>query len=217
MHLRDADLCGDLGLRETVEEAQLHDPSLALVERVEPGLDERGVLDLGEAAVVEPEDVLHRLVGRALVAERLGQRPGRVGLRGLQRLDDLVLLGARRLRELGDRRSATELGGLRLHRPRQANAQLLHPARDMERPGPIAEVALDLADDRGHRVGRELHLALGVEALDREQQADRADLDQILLWLAAPGVPRGEALDERHVAVDELVAGVHRLRRDRPR
>ena len=87
----------------------------------------------------------------------------------------------------------------------------------MERPGAIAEVPLDLADDRRHCVGRELHLALRVEALDREEQADRADLDQILLRLAAARVARREALDERHVPLDELVARAARLRRGRPR
>ena len=78
----------------------------------------------------------------------------------------------------------------------------------MERPRAVAEVALDLADDRRYRVRRELHLALRVEALDREQQADRADLDEVLLRLPAPGVPGGEALHQRHVAVDELLAGL---------
>ena len=164
-----------------------------------------------------PEHVLHRLVGRALVAERLRQRTGRVRLRRLQRLDDLVLLGARRLGELGDRRRAAEIGRLRLDRPRQPHAQLLHAARHVERPGPVAEVALDLADDRRHRVGRELHLPLGVEALDREEQADRADLDQVLLRLPATRVARGQALHQRHVPLDELRRGPARLRRGTPR
>ena len=184
VHLRDPDVRGDLRLGEPLEEAQLDDPALPLVERVEPRLDEQAVLDLGEPAVVDAEDVLHRLVVR-LAAERLGERPSRVGLRGLQRLDDLVLVGAGRLRELRDRRGPAELRRLRLDRSREPDAELLDPARHVERPRAVAEVALDLADDGRHRVRGELHLALGVEALDREQQADRADLDEVLLRLAA--------------------------------
>ena len=63
-----------------------------------------------------------------------------------------------------------EVGRRGLDRARQAEAQLLHAPRDVQRPGAVAEVALDLADDRRHRVRRELDAALGVEALDREQR-----------------------------------------------
>ena len=111
----------------------------------------------------------------------------------LERLDDLVLVDARLLGELGDRRRAAEVGGRGLDRPRELQAQLLHPPRDVEGPGAVAEVALDLADDRRHRVRRELHAALDVEALDREHEPDRADLDEVLERLAAPGVAGGEA------------------------
>ena len=95
----------------------------------------------------------------------------------------------------------------RLDRAREPEAQLLHAARDVQRPGAVAEVPLDLADDRRHRVGRELDAALGVEALDREQQADRADLDEVLERLPAARVARGEAAHERQVALDDAVAG----------
>jgi hypothetical protein len=67
-------------------------------------------------------------------------------------------------------------------------------------------VPLDLAHDRRHGVRGELHLPRGVEALDREQQADRADLEEIVEWLATPASARRQAADERHVAVDERVA-----------
>jgi hypothetical protein len=41
-------------------------------------------------------------------------------------------------------------------------------------------VALDLADDVGRRVRRELDATVDVEAVDRLDQADRADLDEIV-------------------------------------
>ena len=53
------------------------------------------------------------------------------------------------------------------------------------------EVAPDLADDRRHRVGRELDPALELEAVDRLDQPDRADLDEVVDRLAA--APRSAA------------------------
>ena len=77
----------------------------------------------------------------------------------------------------------------------------------MERPRAVAEVPLDLAHDRRDRVGRELHRAAGVKALDREQKADRPDLDEVFLRLTASRVAPGKAANEGHVALDEPVAG----------
>src|SRR5712691_8036814 len=48
---------------------------------------------------------------------------------------------------------------------------------------------LDLADDVGGRIGRQLDAAVDVEAVDRLDQADRADLNEILELLTAIGVP----------------------------
>ena len=55
--------------------------------------------------------------------------------------------------------------------------------------------------------------ALEVEALDREDEPDRADLDEVLERLAPPAVARGDAADQRHVAIDDL----RRARSGRPR
>ncbi len=66
-------------------------------------------------------------------------------------------------------------------------------------------MSLDLADDRRHRIRRELHLPGRVEALDREEEADRADLDEVLVRLAPSRVASREAANERHVPLDELV------------
>ena len=93
-----------------------------------------------------------------------------------------------------------------LDRPRELEAQLLHPARHVEGPRAVAEVALDLADDRWHGVRRELHATIDVEALDREHEADGADLDEILERLAPPGVARRDLADERQVLLDESVS-----------
>src|SRR5581483_365442 len=74
-------------------------------------------------------------------------------------------------------------------------------------PAAVAEVPLDLADDVRRRVGGQLDPPLEVEAVDRLDQPDRADLDQVVELLAAVGVPPGERAHERHVPLDQLLAG----------
>ena len=74
-------------------------------------------------------------------------------------------------------------------------------------PALVAEVALDLADDRRGGVGRELDAALEVEAVDRLDQADRADLDEVVVGLAAVAEPAGQVLDQGQVQLDQRVAG----------
>ena len=51
----------------------------------------------------------------------------------------------------------------------------------------------------GRRVRRELHAAVEVEAVDRLDQPDRADLDQVVERLAAVAEPPGAVLDQRQV------------------
>src|SRR5207244_751473 len=73
------------------------------------------------------------------------------------------------------------------------------------RPAAVAEVALDLADDVRRRVRRQLDATPEVEAVDRLDQADGADLDEILELLAPVGVAPRERADERHVVLDQLL------------
>src|SRR5205085_251706 len=53
-------------------------------------------------------------------------------------------------------------------------------------------------------VGGRLDSALEVEAVDRLDEPDRADLDEVLELLAAIRVAAGERTDERHVLLDQL-------------
>src|SRR5439155_13076730 len=116
------------------------------------------------------------------------ERQRRVRATGLERLEHLLLLHPRGLRELGDRRRARELYRELLDQPRELDVQLLQPARNAHRPALVAEVTLDLADDVRRRIRRQLDAALEVEAVDRLDQPDRADLDEIGELLAAVGV-----------------------------
>ena len=91
---------------------------------------------------------------------------------------------------------------------REGEPQLLQPTGYADGPALVAEVPLDLADDRRGRVGGELDAALDVEAVDRLDQADGADLDEVVERLAPAGEPPGEVLDERQVEADQLLAGL---------
>src|SRR4029078_1117283 len=57
------------------------------------------------------------------------------------------------------------------------------------------------------RVHRELRESPRIEALEREQKADRPDLDEVFLRLTASRVAPGKAANEGHIALDEPVAG----------
>ncbi len=76
----------------------------------------------------------------------------------------------------------------------------------MHGPRTVAEMALDLSDDRRHCVRRELHSPLDVEALDREHEPDGADLHEVLHGLATARVTRGDLAHERHELLDDPVA-----------
>jgi hypothetical protein len=63
--------------------------------------------------------------------------------------------------------------------------RFLEPARHLHGPALVPEVALDFANDRGRGEGGKLQAALRLEALDRCEQADVADLDDVLERLAS--------------------------------
>ena len=73
--------------------------------------------------------------------------------------------------------------------------QLLKRPGNADGPTLVPEVALDLPHHVRGRVGSERHVALEVEAVDRLQQADRADLLDVLQRLAAVGVATCQGLD----------------------
>ena len=107
---------------------------------------------------------------------------------GVERLDHLLRRAGERLGELVDGRRATELRrqafGLAAHRQRP----LLEVARDVHAPSLVAEMALELAHDRRRGVARELLAELGLESIERVQQAERCDLNKVVERLATVDV-----------------------------
>ena len=69
-----------------------------------------------------------------------------------------------------------------------AQRQPLEVARDAHRPGAVAEVALDLAEDRRDRVARERDAALDVEAVDGLDERVARDLVEVLEQVTSAAV-----------------------------
>jgi hypothetical protein len=138
-------------------------------------------------------------------------RVGRV-----HRLEDLLLGGAGGPRDLVDGWRAP--GPLRevAHDLPQPEVQLLEPPRDPYSPSLVSEVALQLPDDRGGRVGREFDLPPRVEPVDRLHQADRGHLDEIVERLAASREAAGEVFDQPEVRLDELLTDGRVVRTPEP-
>jgi hypothetical protein len=76
----------------------------------------------------------------------------------------------------------------------------------VRRPGAVAEVALDLAENRRHRKGRESELAVDVEAVDRLDQAHRRDLQQIIERLTRASVAQRHRACQRQEPLDQHIA-----------
>ena len=66
-------------------------------------------------------------------------------------------------------------------------------------------MTLDLPEDRRRGVGGKLEAALGLEPVDRLEQADGAHLHEIREGLVAAGEAPGQVLDQRQVHLGELV------------
>ena len=78
--------------------------------------------------------------------------------------------------------------------------------RRADRPGPVPEVALDLAVHGAAGERREGDAALGVEAFDRLERAEHGDLDEVVELDAPAAVVVGDGGGEAAVGLDELVA-----------
>src|SRR5207253_6695476 len=119
------------------------------------------------------------------------------------------------LRQLVHRRLAPQLDLHLLVDAYHRRVQLLEAPRKTDRGAFVAEVALDLARHRQGGEGRELVSQVGVESLDGLDQAEVADLDDVVQRLAAVLEFPSQEIDEVVVGVDELGADAIALGRVR--
>src|SRR5438067_7170251 len=90
--------------------------------------------------------------------------------------------------------------------------QLLKAPREADGCALVAEVALDLSRHGQRRKGRELVSQVRIESLDRLDQAEIADLHDVVEWLTAVLKLAGQEVDEVVVRVHELRADAIALR-----
>ena len=204
VHLGDAHDARDLVLAQVVEEPQVDDAPLALRQR-------RG-RDAQELQAVRARELL---VGAAEAGDAalpgvigLVERRGVVAARAEHGLDDPLLARVQALGEVGDRGRASEAAAQALALAADRRVQLLQVARHVHRPPVVAEVPADLAADVRLGEGPQLDAAREVEAVDRLQQADAADLHEVVQRLAAVGVAARDAAHERQHPLDQLLAGL---------
>ena len=130
---------------------------------------------------------------------------GAVGVAGGLAVEDLLEAEAGGVAELCGGGGASERLGEAFGLAREFEAEVLQAAWDVQRPGLVAEVAFELAQDGGDGEARELGAVAGFEAVDRFDQADRGDLDEVVERFVAVAVAAGQAPRERQVTLDQLV------------
>jgi hypothetical protein len=96
--------------------------------------------------------------------------------------------------------------GQEVDRVAEVDVEVLHAPRNLQCPGRVTEVSAQLAHDRRDRVARERHADRGIESLDRLQEPELADLDEIVERLAAMREPARAVDGNPTVLFDQLVA-----------
>ena len=145
---------------------------------------------------------------RAGAGGRAVERDGAPRGAALERLEHVRLADLEQGGDLGDRRRALELVAELGDRALDRADALLQAAGDAQGPDPVAEVAAQLAEDRRPGEGGEGDAALGVVALQRRDEAEAGDLEQVLAGLDPAAVAHREAAGERQEAPHELLARV---------
>jgi hypothetical protein len=110
------------------------------------------------------------------------------------------------LRDFARCRRAAELPRERRNRTVDLYPALLDRARDANGPSRVAEVALDLAENRRHREARERRAALELVPVDRFDEPDARHLDQVVHRLAGGAVAPRELAREGQESRDEAFA-----------
>src|SRR5205807_7632532 len=119
-----------------------------------------------ERRVLVTESVRERALGAVVLRSRGVERARCVGIADREAVDDILLRHPQAGGEFGDGGRAVEALRQLVARLGEGKTQLLQSARYAHRPRRVAEEPLDLADDGGHREGRELDAAVAVEPVD---------------------------------------------------
>ena len=197
MNLRQADPRADLGLSQVLAVAQEDDLTLSGRQAAEAPGDGVPALDEVELVVVAGDA---RAVARRLILVSVDGHVERCrmdGGGGLERVQDLLDSDPKRRGEFAWSGRATELERELLDGPLHGEGTIFVGARDVHGPAEVAEVVLQLTDDRGYGKCRERRPSFWVKAVDRVQQSDARDLGEVVKRLGASVISPREAVCER--------------------
>ena len=167
----------------------------------------RSLLELGELVIGVL--VAEQFRVGALFVTRLAPAGGVEGDRhqcalGLDRIEHLLLAQLHELREVANRRRTPVFVHEDPLRLAELERALLRRAGNVCGPRRGAEVAAQLSEDRGNRIGRERDPPFRVVAVDRFDEAELCDLVEVFEGLGGVAIPSREAPRERRKACHEL-------------
>src|SRR3989440_6470007 len=204
VHLADAEPARDLRLRHLLVKPHRHDRALARGQMLHCAVEHVAHLDALQLRIGAADLLGHRAVVLPVAGrDRLVERDRHLGRAHLHRLRDVVGRDANAIRKLAYRWLATQLVLHLLVDADHRLVQLLQTAREPDRGSFVAEVPLDLACDSQRGEGRELVPEVGVKTLDGLDQAEVADLDDVVERFTAVLKFACQEVDEVVVGVDE--------------
>src|SRR5205814_3566455 len=178
VHLADAQPPRDLRLGHLLVKPHGHDRALARRQVLHRTVEQVAHLDTLELRVRTANLLRDRALVLAVAAgDGLVERHRDVGRAHLHRFRHVVGRNAKPVGELPHGRLAIELVLHLLVDPHHRLVELLEPAWKTNRRALVSEVTLDLPGDGQRGEGRELVPQIWVEALDRLDQPEVADLD----------------------------------------
>jgi hypothetical protein len=179
VHLRVADLLGDLRLGHVLDEAQAEDQPFAVVELRQHAFERQFVVDQLVALVLVADPLRG---GRFVIftADRAVERERPAVVVRLQHFEHFGRFDFQFRRDLADRGRALQLDRQRRRRFLHFGHPVVQPAWHPHGPDAVAEVALQFAEDGGGGEGGEGRAADRVEAVDRVDQAEVRHLQQVV-------------------------------------
>src|SRR2546423_4162975 len=196
MHLRDADLFGDLGLGLLVKEPQDEDRAVAGRELGQYWTQRLAMVDQRQLGIQGADELAQRR-GALPATEHLIQRRAAIRLPGLQPFDPLRDRYAQPVCKLAGPGGPPQLLGQLRQGASDGQVQVLEPAGYPGRPAVVAELPADFAGDRRYREGQEGRAPGGFETVHRIDQADGGDPTQVVPRLSAPGAAAGRGFRDR--------------------
>src|SRR5215204_6576120 len=208
VHLADADVVRDLGLRLALVEAELQDLLLLILDALDGLLEQDPVLQPFYRGLIVGLEVHDRVPLRLILAYGRVEAGRVVSPPERQRLRHTLHVGVEGLGEFLQRGRPTRPHGLVADCFLRRLAELLQATGDPHRPALVTEVTFDLTEDVRGRVGGELDLPVYIEAVHRLYQADGGDLDQIVQGLTAACELAGQELGQGKLFLDDPLACV---------